>query len=1049
MNISAPFIRRPIGTWLLAAALLMAGAVAFLNLPVAPLPRVDIPTINVSANLPGASPSTMATAVAMPLERRFGRIAGVTEITSTSSLGTTSITVQFELDRDQESAAREIQAAIQAAGGDLPPNLPARPRYRKVNPADSPILILALRSDSLPLPEVFEAANTVLAQKIAQVPGVGQVGVGGGVQPAVRVRVDPATLAGLGMSMEDIRAALASSTANTPKGGVGAEQWHAISVDDQLLDAKAWQDVIVRWSGGEGWAGGGIRLGDIATVTDDVENQNVAGWYDGERTVSIIIRREPGANILEVIENVKALLPELAKSISPAIEVVVGLDRATTIRASVHDVERTLLISILLVTAVVFVFLRSGRATAIPAVAVPLSLVATFGAMYLFDYSLDNLSLMALTIATGFVVDDAIVVTENITRYLEQGKPPREAALLGAKQIGFTIISITVSLLAVFIPLLFMGGAVGRLFKEFAVVLAISITVSAVISLTLTPMMCAELLKGHNQQPGRVGRMLDRGLAGLIKGYGRLLRVVLRHRIIVGVLTLGTVATTVWLYTQIPSGLFPQQDTGMLMGRSDGPQDISFAAMKERQERVSAVVQADPDVAHVISNIGGFGSRTVNSGSMFIALKEKPERTSSADQVIARLRPKLAAVHGITVYLQNVQDVRIGGRSARTQYQYTLEDADLAELNKWAPNVTAALRKLPELKDVVSDQETGGLQLNLEVDRDNAARHGITMAQIDNTLYDAFGQRQIATFYTNVNQYRVVLEAAPSVGDGPEALDKIYIRGTDGVQVPLSELIRTNITNAALSVSHQGQFPATTISFNTAPGVSLGQATAAIERATLAIGMPASINAKFSGTAQAFRDSLASQPMLILIALLAVYIVLGVLYESYIHPITILSTLPSAGLGALLALLVTGTELNLIALVGIILLIGIVKKNAILMVDFALELEKEGKPPEEAIYEASVLRFRPILMTTLAALLGALPLALGTGTGSELRFPLGVAIVGGLIVSQILTLFTTPVTYLALHRFTRQSRAPRSRTAPPAIVDPGPSPASPPGPHPV
>ena len=1034
MNISAPFINRPIGTWLLAAALLMAGAVAFLNLPVAPLPRADIPTINVTANLPGASPTTMATAVAMPLERRFGRIAGVTEITSTSSLGTTSITVQFDLERDQESAAREIQAAIQAAGGDLPPNLPNRPRYRKVNPADSPILILALKSDSLPLPQVFEAANTVLAQKIAQVPGVGQVGVGGGVQPAVRVRVDPATLAGLGLSMEDVRMALASATANTPKGGIGADQWHAISVDDQLLDAKAWQDVIIRWSGGDSWNGGGIRLGDIAQVTDDVENQNVAGWLDGERVVSLIIRREPGANILEVIENVKALLPELAKSISPAIDVQIAIDRATTIRASVAEVEFTLIISILLVTAVVFVFLRSGRATAIPAVAVPLSLVATFGAMYALDYSLDNLSLMALTIATGFVVDDAIVVTENIMRLLEQGMSPREAALKGAKQIGFTIVSITASLLAVFIPLLFMGGAVGRLFKEFAVVLAISITLSAVISLTLTPMMCSELLRPHTE-PGRIGRLLDRGLAAIVHGYGRMLRVVLRHRIIVGLLTVATVTTTVWLYTRLPTGLFPQQDTGMLMGRTDGPQDISFPAMKERQEQLAAIVKSDPDVAHVISNVGGFGTTTTNTGSMFISLREKPERTASADEVIARLRPKLAKVPGVNAYLQPVQDVRIGGRMARTQYQYTLESADLPELDEWAPKLTAALRKLPELKDVASDQQTQGLQLNLEVDRDTAARHGITMAQIDNTLYDAFGQRQIATFYTQVNQYRVVLEAAPSVGDGPEALDSLYITGTDGAQVPLSQLVRTSPSAVALSVNHQGQFPATTISFNTSPGVSLGQATEAIERARLEIGMPASIHARFAGTAQAFRESLASQPMLILIALLAVYIVLGVLYESYIHPITILSTLPSAGLGALLALLVTGTELNLIALVGIILLIGIVKKNAILMVDFALELEREGKPPEEAIYEASVLRFRPILMTTLAALLGALPLALGTGTGSELRFPLGVAIVGGLLVSQLLTLFTTPVTYLALHRFTRSS--------------PEAQPASPPGPHPA
>jgi multidrug efflux pump len=1104
LNLSAPFIRRPKATWLLAAALLLAGIGAFTQLPVSPLPKVDFPTISVNASLPGASPTTMATAVAMPLERRFGRIAGVTEITSQSSLGTTGVTVQFDLDRDVEGAARDIQAAINAAGGDLPANLPSRPNYRKANPSDAPILIISLRSKSLPLQNVFEAANTVLAQKLAQVPGVGQVGVGGGVQPAVRVQVDPAALAGMGIGLEDVRNALTNATSNQPKGGVGAAQWHSIGVDDQLLDAAAWKDVIVHWvgpggessntessipgvaanggagtptsatlgatagaadpsgaggaspgastvavaatGGGTGSAssgsssssssssssatpmrsgdiGAGVRLGDVATVTDDVENRRVAGWFDGERTVVVFIRRQPGANILEVIDRIKQLLPELTRAISPAIDVEIAIDRATSIRASVHDVERSLIISILLVVVVVFVFLRSGRATAIPSVAVPLSLIGTFGVMYLLGFSLDNLSLMALTIATGFVVDDAIVVTENVTRHLEQGKSPREAALAGAKQVGFTILSITASLLAVFIPLLFMGGIVGRLFREFAITLAIAITLSALISLTLTPMMCSELLRPH-RPPGRVGRVLDRGLEGLVRGYGHALGFVLRHRFLIGGVTVATILTTMWLFTKVPFGLFPQQDTGMLNGSSLGPQDISFPAMKAREEQLNAIVMKDPDVAHVVASIGGFGASTGNSGNMFISLKDLPERKSTADEVIARLRPKLAQVQGINLFLQAVQDVRVGGRSARTQYQYTLQDANLTELDTWVPKISAALRKLPELKDVNSDQQNAGLQLTVDIDRDTAARFGITAAAIDNTLYDAFGQRQVATFYTQVNQYRVVLEVAPSVGADPSALDRIYVAGAGGQQVPLSTLVKTSETTVPLSVAHQGQFPATTVAFNLAPGVALGQATKAIERAAAEIGMPASIHGQFAGTAQAFKDSLSSEPFLLMTAILVVYIVLGMLYESYIHPITILSTIPSAGLGALLALLLFGSDLNVIAMVGLILLIGIVKKNAILMVDFAIALARDGKDPVEAIYQAALLRFRPILMTTLAALLGALPLALGTGTGSELRKPLGIAIVGGLLVSQLLTLFTTPVTYLFLHRFVKRRHDP-------------------------
>jgi len=1079
-NISAPFIRRPIATTLLAAALLLAGLAAFTQLPVAPLPRVDFPTISVNAALPGASPQTMATAVAMPLERRFGRIAGVNEITSTSALGTTNVTVQFDLDRDVESCARDIQAAINAAGGDLPANLPSLPNYRKVNQADAPILIISLRSKSVPLPQVFEAANTILAQKIAQVPGVGQVGVGGGVQPAVRIQVDPAKIASLGLSLEDVRSAVTASTSNQPKGGLGTAKWQAIGVDDQLVKAKQWSDVIIHVAKpgdvaapvaspdqtivinqgapaaaappgtGASSAGvaaptlstrvgsaaplsttpgfaGEVRLSDIATVTDDVENRRVAGWFDGERTVMAIVRRQPAANILEVISDVKRMLPDLVKSMPPGIDVEIALDRATTIRASVHDVEFSLLISIFLVVMVVLVFLRSLRATAIPSVVVPLSLVATFGVMFLLGYSIDNLSLMALTIATGFVVDDAIVVTENITRHIENGEPPHVAALAGARQIGFTIVSITVSLLAVFIPILFMGGPYGRLFHEFAVTLAIAISVSAILSLTLTPMMCSRLLRARTEHPRGISRLIERALHRTIEGYAWLLAIVLRHRIIVGLLFIATLGTTVALYIKLPLGLFPQQDTGMLMGQSRGPEDISFPAMKARQEQLNKIVLGDPAVAHVISNVGGFGASTLNTATMFIALKDKGQRDVSAQQVIDRLRPKLGKVQGIVAGIQAVQDVRVGGRLSQAQYQYTLEDANLAELDQWAPKITAALRKVPELKDVRSDQQSNGLQLDVTVDRDTAARYGITEASIDNTLYDAFGQRQVAVFYTEVNQYHVVMEADPSVGTGPEALDHIYLSSATGAQVPLSAVVRIKPSSTSLSIGHQGQFPATTVSFNLSPGMALGTAVAAVDRATAQIGMPASIHGAFAGTAQAFEESKAGEWKLLLLAVLVVYIVLGMLYESYVHPITILSTLPSAGLGAILALLLFGSDLNLISLVGIILLIGIVKKNAILMVDFALEQEHAGKPPEAAIYEAAKLRFRPILMTTLAALLGALPLALGAGTGAELRRPLGIAIVGGLIASQLLTLITTPVVYVCLDRLAHRRSAKRRR----------------------
>ena len=1021
MNIASPFIRRPIATTLLAIGVLLAGAWAFTLLPVAPLPRVDFPTISVSASLPGASPETMASSVATPLERRFGRIAGVTEITSTNVLGTTNITLQFDLDRDVDSAARDVQAAIAAAGGELPSNLPFRPTYRKVNPADSPILILSMTSDTVPLAQVFEAANSILAQKIAQVPGVGQVFVGGGQQPAVRIQADPKALAGMGLSLADVRNAVASATSDQAKGSIsGTRQMQIIDADDQLFGADAFKSVVVRYRDGAP-----VRVSDVATVFDDVENNRVAAWHNGKRAVLLIIRRQPGSNIIATTERVERLIPELVKSISPAIKVVVAVERTQSIKGSVRDVEKTLVLSVLLVIGVVFVFLRSGRATLIPSVAVPLSLVGTFGVMYLLGYSLDNLSLMALTISTGFVVDDAIVVTENITRYVEQGRAPREAALEGAKQIGFTIVSITVSLLAVFIPLLLMGGIVGRLFREFAVTLSIAIAFSALVSLTLTPMMCSRLLKPAGASPGRLSTSSERAFSALLAGYERALDWVLEHRPLTQALMIGTIGLTVLLFVILPKGLFPQQDLGQLMGSTEAPQDVSFKAMRERQVTVNRIVQQDPDVANVVSFIGSGNGSTGNTGTVFVELKPMPPRRSSADQVIARLRPQLNREVGVSLLMQAVQDVRVGGRSSRTQYQYTLQDADLEELRDWAPRVLERFKKIPTLKDVASDQQTAGLTLALSIDRDTAARLGLSPAAIDGALYDAFGQRQVATSYGPLNQYRVVLETKPEFQVGPESLGDLYVGAPSGGQVPLSAVTHSGITYTPLAINHQGQFPATTLSFNLAPGKSLGDAMKAIDLAEREIGLPPSIHAAFQGTAQAFSASLSSQPTLLLIALITVYIVLGVLYESYVHPLTILSTIPSAGVGALLALLVFKTEFNVIAMVGLILLIGIVKKNAIMMVDFATEARQtRGLSAHAAIREACLLRFRPILMTTAAALLGALPLAFGSGIGSELRRPLGISIVGGLLLSQLLTLFTTPVTYLSLDKFSRAQRYP-------------------------
>ena len=1012
MNISAPFIKRPIGTSLLAAALLMAGALAFNHLPVAPLPQVEFPVISVGASLPGASPEIMASAVATPLERQFGRIAGINQMTSTSQLGSTGITLQFDLSRNIDAAARDVQAAINAARSQLPANLPGNPTYRKVNPADAPILILALTSDIITLPRMYDAADSILSQKLAQVERVGQVFVGGASRPAVRAELNPTLLNKMGVGLDTVRTALGNANANRPKGEINgpANAW-TLDANDQIFTADQYRRLIVSYS-----KGAPVRLGDVATVQDSLEDIRHIGLSGGKPAVLIIVFRQPGANIISTVDRVRATLPILRSSISPAIDVSVVMDRTTTVRASVHDIELTLMISVILVILVVFAFLRTFRATIIPSVAVPLSLVGTFGVMYLLNYSLDNLSLMALAISTGFVVDDAIVVLENITRHIEEGVPPVAATFRGAREIGFTVLSMSTSLVAVFIPILLMGGIVGRLFREFAVTLSIAIAVSLVVSLTVTPMMCGKFLRSTDKEThGRIYRFSEKIFDSALKLYSRSLRLVLRHQPLTLLITIGTAALSVYLYVIVPKGFFPQQDTGRVMGSVQAAQDISFAAMQAKMRQFVGLVMKDPAVQTIVGFAGG--NTSTNSGRMFITLKPLEERKISADQVIGRLRRKLSVVPGATLYMQSAQDLTIGGRMSQAQFQYTLQGESLKDLNYWSPMLLQKLRSLPQLRDVNTDQQDKGLQATVIIDRDTAARLGVDAGDIDNALYDAFGQRQVSIMYKALNQYHVVMEVAPEFSNSPDSLQNIYVRANNGTAVPLSSFAHFGPSNTPLAVSHQGQYPSVTLSFNLAPDVSLGAATDAIDKAQRSINFPPTINASFQGTAAAFQSSLASEPLLILAALVTVYLVLGMLYESYIHPITILSTLPSAGVGAILALLLTHSELNVMGLIGIILLIGIVKKNAIMMIDFALETERAGRTPAESIYEACVRRFRPIMMTTMAALLGGLPLALGAGVGSELRRPLGITIVGGLIMSQALTLFTTPVVYLYLDRF--------------------------------
>ena len=1061
VHFSAPFIKRPVATFLLSAAIIMAGAVAYTLLPVASLPQIEFPVISVNASLPGADPETMASAIATPLERQFSRIAGINQMTSSSSTGSTSIAMQFDLTRDVNGAARDVQAAINAAQSQLPANLPSNPTYRKINPSEAPVLMLALTSDTLSVPQLYDASDSILAQKIAQVQGVGQVFTGGSAKPGVRIEANPTLLSAYGVGLEALRTVIGQANVNQPKGYFNDRQERSsISTSDQLFGAAAYAPLIISTdrgavssatastglpasvassvasasttsataaatatSSGAAAAHGVVRIQDVAEVIDSVENIYTGGTINGKPAILIQIFKSPGANVISTVDNVEALLPTLRASISPAINLMVAMDRTTTIRASVRDVTRTLLISIVLVILVVFLFLREVRSTLIPSVSVPLSLLGTFGIMYMLGYTLDNLSLMALTISTGFVVDDAIVVIENISRHLEDGLTPFEAAMVGSKEIGFTVVSMSTSLIAVFIPILLMGGIVGRLFREFAVTLSIAILMSLVVSLTTTPMLSAKFLEAHNKRKhGRFYTMGEKALEWLANEYERGLRWVLRRQGMVMTFTILTVVLNVYLFILIPKGFFPQQDTGRIGGQIRGQQDVSFDALQKKMLQLAAIAGRDPGVQTVMAFVGGGGpgGGGGNTGNLFMALKPDAERQKTGDTaevIINRLRPRTSGIPGVQLYLQSQQELNIGGRQSATQYQYTLTADKLEDLNTWAPKLMAAMQKLPELKDVATDQQDKGLRAQLVIDRDTASRLGVSPLTIDATLSDAFGQKQVSTTYKPLNQYHVVMEVAPKYQEDPDALKNIYVKSTTGAMVPLAAVTHYETQRIPLSVNHQGQSAAATLSFNLTLGASLSQATTAIEQARVDIGMPSSVQGGFQGSAQAFQASLSSEPYLILLALVTVYIVLGMLYESFIHPLTILSTLPSAGVGAIVALLLFKTDLSVIAMIGIILLIGIVIKNAIMMIDFALVAEREqGKTPEQAIFQACMLRFRPIMMTSFAAMLGGLPLALGTGTGSELRRPLGITIVGGLMVSQALTLFTTPVVYLFFDR---------------------------------